>query len=298
VSAPLSCVFVNLLQPTCRCASSTPTFPSTFAQTPAASLQADRSGSTTSTKGARWLLERVHKPLADFLRKMCSHASADWADFIPTMTAWRWSAINRSLGMCPYEAFFCRKPQFAYDRLGPSEVCSVTPNELANISACIDVLISTAAVVSSARVAAQYDKERDTPPRYLPSDTVSVYVPNQEQKLLTDCDTAVRSESSLRQTHAATTHVQDTIPFNNYEDYVERIKTFDMARTSLEEQAPASVSGFRHRRQRRHSSHERRALALRFPRAFFLGLPRLTAFPSVPGSRRREDLRRYSQAQH
>jgi hypothetical protein len=167
---------------------------------------------------------------------MGGHASADWVDFIPTVTAWRWSTINRSLGMCPYEAFFCRKPQFAYDRLGPSEVCSVTPNELANICACIDVLVSTASAVSSARVAAQYDKERDSPPRFSPGDTVSVYFPDREHKLLTHYRGPFRIIAQA-DAHGNYYHVQDAVQLNRYEVHVERIKPFDMTRTTLEEQA-------------------------------------------------------------
>jgi hypothetical protein len=102
---------------------------------------------------------------------------------LAAITPWRNSSVNRSLQVYPYEAYTGRKPQYAYDRLGLIDVVSVTPSELANICACVDTLVQTAAAVSSA----QYYSKR-TPPvpnAFASGSAVLVYFPDRESKTLT-----------------------------------------------------------------------------------------------------------------
>jgi hypothetical protein len=182
------------------------------------------------------LLERAHKPLADLLRKLGGHASAEWVDLMPTIMAWRNSSVNRDLGACPHEIFFCRKPSFAYDRLGVNDASYITPNELGNISAALDVLVRTSASVSSAMVAAQYDNARSAPPEFSIGDTVLVYFPDRENK----CLTFFRGPFSiLSQADESGNYynVRDLVQHTEYTVHVERLKSFDMSRTTVEEQA-------------------------------------------------------------
>ena len=101
------------------------------------------------------LLERVHKPLADALRKLDANATTEWVELLPVIMSWRNSSVNRDLGVCPHEGFFGRKPSFAYDRLSTDDVVSVTPNELANVCAAVDVLVRVLASSSAAMVTAR-----------------------------------------------------------------------------------------------------------------------------------------------
>jgi hypothetical protein len=182
------------------------------------------------------LLERAHKPLADALRKLGGHASSEWVDFIAVVAAWRNSSVNRDLGVCPYEALFCRKPTFAYDRLGAADMSSVTPNELANVSAALDVCVRTAVAVSAAQVTAQYDSARAAPPVYRPDDTVLVYFPDRENK----CHTYYRGPFVVLAAQGDSGNyyrVRDLVQLNEYVVHVERLKPFDMSRTSVLEQA-------------------------------------------------------------
>jgi len=182
------------------------------------------------------LLERAHKPFTDALRKLGGHAVAEWVDFIGTVISWRNSSMNRDIGMSPHEALLSRKSTFAYDRLGLADITPVTPNELDNLSSSLDVCIRTCAAVSSALVAAQYDHSRAAPPSFTPGDHVLIHFPDRTTKSLTyyrgpfiilyPCDSGGNYF-----------HVRDCIQFNEYDVHVERIKPFDMSRTSLEEQA-------------------------------------------------------------
>jgi hypothetical protein len=184
------------------------------------------------------LLERTHKPFADALRRMGGHATAEWIDLLPAIIQWRNSSVNRDLGVCPHEAFFSRKPQYAYDRLGLSEVTTVTPNELANICSCVDALVQTSVAVASAQTAAQYDREREAPlpDAFAPGDTVLVYFPDRESKCLTFYRGPFEVLSRVDDDGNYYT-VRDLIQKNEYEVHVERLQRFDMSRTSLAEQA-------------------------------------------------------------
>jgi len=153
------------------------------------------------------------------------------------INAWRNSSVNRDLGMSPHEAFFCRKPLFAYDRLGTVDVVSVTPNELANISAAIDVLVRTSAAVSTAMVTAQYDSERIAPPSFAIGDHVLVYFPDRESKTLTHYRGPFRIAAPVDGSHGNYYVVKDVVQQTEYEVHVERLKPFDMSRTSIAEQA-------------------------------------------------------------
>lgn len=182
------------------------------------------------------LLERAHKPLADALRKMGAHATSEWIDLLSAIISWRNSCVNRDLGVCPYEAFFCRKPSFAYDRLGLSEVVTVTPNELANICSAVDALVRTSVAVASAQVAAQYDSERDAPPSFAPGDSVLVYFPDRESKTLTFYRGPFTVLSRVDD-GGNYYSVRDLVQHTEYEVHVGRMQPFDMSRTSLAEQA-------------------------------------------------------------
>ena len=188
------------------------------------------------THHALGLLERVHGPLGAALRKLGGHAVTEWIDLLPLIMAWRNSCVNRSLGVSPYEALFGRKPTFAYDRLGLDTVLTVTPNELANLSAALEVCVRTAAAVASAQVAAQFDGARLDPPSYSVGDTVLIYFPDRENKSHTFYrgPFTVLSRADERGNYYI---VKDLIQFNEYEVHVERMKSFDMSRTTLTEQA-------------------------------------------------------------
>jgi len=182
------------------------------------------------------LLERAHKVLGDALRKLGGHATSEWIDFIAIITAWRNSSINRDLGVSPHEAFFCRKSTFAYDRLGLDDVISITPNDLGNLCAAMDVCVRVRTAVSSAQVTAQYDGERSAPPVYKVGSTVLVYFPDRETK----CLTFYRGPFEILSAHGDCGNyynVRDLIQFNEYTVHVERLTPFDMSRTSLPEQA-------------------------------------------------------------
>ena len=185
------------------------------------------------------LLERVHKPLADALRRLGGHATSEWIDFIGLIAQWRNTSVNRDLGISPHEAMFCRPPAFAYDRLGISEVTSVTPNELANLSAAVDVLVRSSAAVSSSLVAAQYDSERSAPPTYRSGDKVLVYFPDRDNKCLTFYRGPFEVLSAADDdghTPGNYYNVRDVVQLREYRVHVERLKPFDDSRTSLPEQ--------------------------------------------------------------
>jgi hypothetical protein len=150
--------------------------------------------------------------------------------------AWRNSSVNRDLGACPHEIFFCRKPSFAYDRLGINDVSYITPNELGNISAALYVLVRTSASVSSAMVAAQYDNARSAPPEFTVGSTVLVYFPDRENKCLTFFRGPFTILSQADE-YGNYYNVRDLVQHNEYTVHVERLKSFDMSRTTVEEQA-------------------------------------------------------------
>ena len=182
------------------------------------------------------LLERGHKPLGDYLRKLCGYAVSEWVRWMGTIISWRNSTINRDLGVSPYEAFFCRPPTFAYDRLGIQDVTPVTPNDFANLCECIDACVRTTAAVSSALVAAQFDSERAPPPRFSPGDTVLVYFPDRMCKgyPFFRGPFSVLSQSDSSGNYYS---VRDLVQLNEYVVHVERMKQFDMSQTTLAEQA-------------------------------------------------------------
>ena len=78
--------------------------------------------------------------------------------------------------------YFGRPATYAYERLGINDVISVTPNELSNISAALDLCIRTSASVSTAVSAAQYDRNRLAPPVYKCGDTVLVHFEDRPSK--------------------------------------------------------------------------------------------------------------------
>jgi hypothetical protein len=188
------------------------------------------------THHAMGLLERANKPVVDLLRKLCGHACIEWVRWIALVAAWRNSSVNRNLGVSPHEALFCRKSTFAYDRLAAVDSQAITPNELGNLCAAMEVSVRTAAAVSSARVAAQYDSERDPPPSFTVGSSVLVYFPDRESKVLTfyrgpfEVIAADPDDANYYT-------VRDMIQLNEYSVHVERMKPFDMSRTSLTEQA-------------------------------------------------------------
>ena len=125
---------------------------------------------------------------------------------------------------------------FAYDRLGLNDVSPVDPNELANLCAAMDVQIRTASAVSSAQVAAQYDSERSPAPVYTVGEHVLVYFPDRPNKT----HTYYRGPFivlSPADSDGNYYNVRDAIQHNVYKVHVERLKHFDMSRTSLVEQA-------------------------------------------------------------
>ena len=99
--------------------------------------------------------------------------------------ALRNSVVNRDLGVCPFEAYFCCKPTFSCDQLSIKDVAQVNPNDFANLCAAMDVCLRTAAAVASSQVTAQDDRERSPPPTHRPGDYVLVYFPDRESKCLT-----------------------------------------------------------------------------------------------------------------
>jgi hypothetical protein len=182
------------------------------------------------------LLERAHSKLGDFLRVMGGYAVSEWVDFIPTITAWRNSCLNRSLGVSSYEAYFGRPATYAYERLGINDVIPVTPNELSNISAALDLCIRTSASVSTAVSAAQYDRNRLAPPVYKCGDTVLVHFedrPSKSHPHYRGPFTVVSPADDSGNYYTC----KDMIQFNEYDVHVERMKPFDMSRTSLQAQA-------------------------------------------------------------
>ena len=193
------------------------------------------------TPHQRALQERGNAPISDAFRRMGGAAVTEWIDFHPTVFQWRNSCANRSFGLSPYRMFTSRHPFAAYERYGIDDVTYVTPNDLANICAAIDVWIGTAAAASSAAVAAQYDSERDAPPTYATGDTVLVWFPDRETKL----DTTYRgpmevlsATPSLHSVAGTYYRCRDLVQGIEYEAiHVERLKPFDMSRTSLEAQA-------------------------------------------------------------
>jgi len=151
---------------------------------------------------------------------------------------WRNSVVNREvdLGACPFEAYFCRKPTFSYDQLAIKDVAQVNPNDFANLCAAMDVCVRTAAAVASSQVTAQYDRERSPPPAYRPGDYVLAYFPDRESKCPTyyHCPFQILAADDAAGNYYS---VIDCIQKKEYVVHVERIKPFDMSRTSLEEQA-------------------------------------------------------------
>jgi len=187
------------------------------------------------THHAMGLLERAHKPLGDLLKKLCGHAVSEWVKWIPLVMSWRNSTVNRDLGVCPHEALFCRPPTFAYERLGQNDVSHITPNDFANICAAMDVCVRTAAAVSSAQVAAQYNRKRSAPPVFKPGDHVLVYFPDRISKAHTFYrgPFVVLSPSDSSGNYY---RCRDLVQLIEYDVHVERMKPFDMSRTSLIEQ--------------------------------------------------------------
>ena len=182
------------------------------------------------------LLERTHAMLGNLLRVLGGHAVSEWVDFIPIITAWRNSCLNRSIGVSSHEGFFCRPSTFAYERLGLNEVISVSPNELSNLVAAQDLCIRTSAAVATTFSAAHFDSSRSAPPVFKSGDTVLVYFEDRPGKthtyyrgpfvVLSPADTSGNYYSC-----------RDMIQFIEYDVHVERMKPFDMSRTTIEEQA-------------------------------------------------------------
>ena len=182
------------------------------------------------------LLERAHTQLGALLRVLGGYAVSEWVDYIPPITSWRNSCLNRSLGVSSYEGYFSRPATFAYERLGVNSVTPVTPNELSNISAALDLCIRTSASVSTAVSAAQYDSHRLAPPVYKCGDTVLVYFEDRPSKLHTHYRGPFTVVSPADDSGNYYT-CRDMIQFNEYDVHVERMKPFDMSRTSLQAQA-------------------------------------------------------------
>ena len=182
------------------------------------------------------LLERTHAVLGNLIRILGGHAVSEWVDHLPVIIAWKNSCMNRSLGVSSYEAFFSRPPTFAYDRLGINSVSSVTPNELSNICAAQDLCIRTSASVATAHSAAYYDSSRLAPPVFNPGDTVLVYFEDRPTKSHTYYrgPFVVLSPADLSGNYYT---VRDMVQLTEYTVHVERMKPFDMSRTTLAEQA-------------------------------------------------------------
>jgi len=189
----------------------------------------------------RAIEERGNHPDLDILRRVGGLAISEWVDDFPLMIQWRNTSANRHFGLCPYRMYFSRQPFFAYERLGINDVGHTTPNDLANVCAALDVWISTAAAVASAAVAAQYDSEREAPPTYAPGDKVLVYFPSTPNKLVTPYKgpmDIIGPAASVHSVPGTYYRCRDLVQGIEYEAvHVERLKRFDMSRTTIEAQA-------------------------------------------------------------
>ena len=189
----------------------------------------------------RSIQERGNHPLLDTTRRVGGLAIREWIDYFPLMFQWRNTSANRHFGLSPHRMFFSRQPYFAYERLGINDVGYVTPNDLANVCAALDVWIGTAAAASSAAVAAQYDSERDPPPTYASGDTVLLHFPTQESKINTAYKgpfEVLGPSASVHSDPGTYYRCRDMVQGIEYDAvHVERMKRFDMSRTTLEAQA-------------------------------------------------------------
>ena len=183
------------------------------------------------------LLERAHKPLGDFIRRICGLADGEWVSELPLISLWINTSVNRHRGTSGFEAFLLRQPVFAYDRLSARDVVGrATPDDVGNIAAALDVCVRTASAVAAVTTTAEYDSGRQPAPRYAPGDLVLVFYPSRENKL----HTLYRGPFSvLSQTDTSGNYfdVYDLIQLTTHTVHVERMKPFDMSRSSLPEQA-------------------------------------------------------------